>query len=582
MAAISEYIAHSGSLGIVTIIPLLVARSLLFLATDNLPNTRQQGSFSSEPDLNRRILTLVASFRLLLTAGLVLVAVLQSTPMYLGERFPPLFIGLTCIYSISAVIIALAIRGDNWRTIPMAWVQLCVDISCVVLIVHTSGGTDSGIEGLLVVFVVAIGMTLPVLAGFLAAALASLAVLLEQSLSFLQGVSTATEFIPAGVVGAIMLAITAAVQPLVRRVRETEELALQRGIDLENLAQLNDYIIQNLRESIIVIDENEYIRLINQTAAEQLGAPELRAGNHLGYALPQLLTLLKEWRLGKLDLSRDIPSFLSADGSTVISAHFAPLSDDNEAGPVLVFLEDASLLGEKVQQSKLAALGRFSASIAHEIRNPVGALSHAAQLLRESADIGEQDKRFIDIIQTNSRRVSEIIDNILQLSRKDTVKPQRLQLEDWCSNFVDEFVSTLELYEGQVSIQESQDAEVRMDPSHLHQIAWNLCENSVKYASETAGAIAVEIRFGRLPNGGRPFLEIRDHGPGIPAELEESVFEPFATGRAGGTGLGLYICRELCERSRATLRYRQRDGGGSIFQIVFADPGRWDTQESTS
>ena len=89
------------------------------------------------------------------------------------------------------------------------------------------------------------------------------------------------------------------------------------------------------------------------------------------------------------------------------------------------------------------------------------------------------------------------------------------------------------------------------------------------------------MRFGRLTNSGRPYLEIRDHGPGIPAELEESVFDPFATGRAGGTGLGLYICRDLCERNRATLRYRPRDGGGSIFQIAFADPGRWDKQENT-
>jgi two-component system sensor histidine kinase PilS (NtrC family) len=118
-----------------------------------------------------------------------------------------------------------------------------------------------------------------------------------------------------------------------------------------------------------------------------------------------------------------------------------------------------------------------------------------------------------------------------------------------------------------------------MDPGHLHQIAWNLCENAVKYASETAGAIAVEMSFGRMPNSNRPFLEISDHGPGIPEDMHDSVFEPFSTGRAGGTGLGLYICRELCERNKASLRYRAREGGGSIFQIIFADPGRWETQE---
>jgi two-component system sensor histidine kinase PilS (NtrC family) len=150
-------------------------------------------------------------------------------------------------------------------------------------------------------------------------------------------------------------------------------------------------------------------------------------------------------------------------------------------------------------------------------------------------------------------------------------------LEKWTNTFVNEFITTLELYEGQLSITASDEAEVRMDPSHLHQVTWNLCENAVKYASETAGAIAVELRYGRLPNNGRPFLEISDHGPGIPADMQDSVFEPFATGQSGGTGLGLYICRELCERNSASLRYRSRDGGGSIFQIVFADPGRWDT-----
>ncbi len=499
--------------------------------------------------------------------------------MYIGGHFPALFITITCIYSISAVIIALILRGGRWRTDTMAWVQLIADISCMSLIIYASGGSDSGIGGFLTVFVVAIGITLPMLASFFAAAIASLAILLAQSLNFLEGASTAAEFIPAGIVGAIMLLMTAAIRPLVRKVRETEELAKQRGIDLKNLAELNNYIIQNLREAIIVIDENQYIRLINQKAAETLGTPELHPGKHLGYVLPQLLSLLKKWHARKLDLARDTPNFLSTDGSTVINAYFAPLSENTKSGPVLVFLEDASLLAEKVQQSKLAALGRFSASIAHEIRNPVGALSHAAQLLHESTNINQQDKRFIEIIQTNSHRVSDIIDNILQLSRKDTAKPQRLHLENWCKSFIIEFASTLELYENQISIQKSTDVEVEMAPSHLHQIVWNLCENAVKYASEAAGAIAVELSFGRLPNSGRPFLEIHDHGPGIPAKLEETIFEPFATGQAGGTGLGLYICRELCERNRATIRYRPRESGGSIFQIVFTDPGRWDTQE---
>lgn len=529
-----------------------------------------------ESSLVRRILTLVAGFRLLVAAGLLVAATLPADIALLGLRYPGLFIGTAACYAGVALVVALLLRGDTGPSPAVVWTQLVVDIVCISLIVHSSGGVGSGLEALLIVFVAASSMTLAPPRGYFAAALAALAILLEQSLSYLDGVTSQSDFFQAGVLGAIIMVISAVVQPLLRRVTETEKLARQRGIDLENLAQLNDYIIQTLREAIVVIDERDTIRLINQAAKELLAGVDMRAGTHLEDASTDVHALLRRWRRGEVDLAKAIPSFVSRDGTTVVNTHFAPLGDTGQAGPVLVFLEDASLLAEKVQQSKLAALGRLSASIAHEIRNPVGALSHAAQLLRESPAIAADDQRFIEIIQTNSRRVSEIIDNILQLSRKDDTAPETMALEQWTRAFIKEFETTLELFEGQVSLIRHEPVEVRMDPSHLHQVVWNLCENAMKYASETAGAIAVEISFGRLPKSGRPFLEIADHGPGIPADMQDSVFEPFATGRTGGTGLGLYICRELCERNRATLRYRPRESGGSVFQIVFADPVRWE------
>ncbi len=541
-------------------------------------SARQADLAAGEPDLNRRILTLVGGFRLLLAAALVILVLLPADLGFLAPRYSALFSLTVGAYSIGALIIGFLLRGKGWPTQGIAWLQLLLDISCITLIVHASGGVGSGIEGLLVVFVAASGMTLPRERSYFAAAIAALMVLLEQTISYNDGVSPASDFLQAGIVGAMMLAIIVALQPLLRRISETESLARQRGIDLENLAQLNDYIIQTLREAIIVIDERNQIRLINQAAIEILATPKLKSGSSLKTVSSEVSALLKKWRANEIDLARDLPQFVSDDGNAVINAHFAPLGNDGNQGAVLVFLEDASLLAEKVQQSKLAALGRLSASIAHEIRNPVGALSHAAQLLSESAQVSEQDQRFIEIIRTNSARVSEIIENILQLSRKDVVKPEIMHLRPWIADFVKEFESTLELFEGQLSIATGDDVDVRMDPSHLHQVTWNLCENALKYASEAAGGIAVEISFGRLPNNGRPFLEIADHGPGIPDDMQDSVFEPFATGRTGGTGLGLYVCRELCERNRANLRYRPRDTGGSIFQIVFADPTRWEAQ----
>ncbi len=236
-------------------------------------------------------------------------------------------------------------------------------------------------------------------------------------------------------------------------------------------------------------------------------------------------------------------------------------------------------MNARVQQSKLASLGRLSASIAHEIRNPVGAMSHAAQLLAESPGLTEHDLRMTEIIQTHSSRVSHIIDNVLQLSRRDLSRPERLDLKTWLDDFADEFVRTLELQEGEFTIGDiPDDLVVRMDRGHLRQVLWNLCDNAVKYASETGG-IMVEIQGDRMSGQGRPYLEVLDCGLGVDPATADKIFEPFFTARSGGTGLGLYISRELCELNRATLLYLDRPGGGSIFRIVFSDPDRWDRQE---
>jgi two-component system sensor histidine kinase PilS (NtrC family) len=206
-------------------------------------------------------------------------------------------------------------------------------------------------------------------------------------------------------------------------------------------------------------------------------------------------------------------------------------------------------------------------------------MSHAAQLLAESEGISEDDLRLTEIIQAHSGRVSSIIENVLQLSRREASQPERLSLGPWLKDFQSEFLRTHELQEGELSVGEiPDDLEVRMDRSHLRQVMWNLCDNAVKYASETGG-ILVELQAGRAQGHGRPYLEVLDCGLGVDAATADKIFEPFYTERSGGTGLGLYISRELCELNHASLMYLDRPGGGSIFRIVFADPDRWETQE---
>jgi two-component system sensor histidine kinase PilS (NtrC family) len=233
-------------------------------------------------------------------------------------------------------------------------------------------------------------------------------------------------------------------------------------------------------------------------------------------------------------------------------------------------------LAEKVQQSKLAALGRLSASIAHEIRNPVGAMSHAAQLLGESATLASGEKRLTEIMRTNADRVSTIINNVLQLSKREETRTENVTLQAWTEEFHEEFCETMQLSPKRLRLTEAAAAvEVRVDPSQLRQIVWNLCENALKHGATARPNEVIEIRYGRLAPTGRPFLQVMDRGPGVQAEHADRIFEPFfSAGR--GTGLGLFLARELAQTNAATLLYEPRHGGGSIFRLVFADPRRWE------
>lgn len=528
---------------------------------------------SIKPDASRRVARLVGVFRLLAALMLLVLSLAAQDTLLLGERYPNLFRLTAAAWSVLAgAILVFQARYP----IPSRYrvpVLLGVDITATTLLLYTGGGMVNGIGGLLVVFVGAAALTLSGRHAFLAAALATLAVLAEQMLAFSQGLALASDFVSAGVLGAVIFAITAAAFPLARRLEESEALAHQRGIDLANLAQLNEYIVQNLREAIVVVDAANNVRLMNEPAAGQLGSRARATGLPLRRVSPDLARLLESWRHGGAARTQ-LPAFRSADGSTQINAYIAPLGGQ-EDGPVLIFLEDAALLAEKVQQSKLAALGRLTASIAHEIRNPVGAMSHAGQLLGESPGIGADEQRLLDIIHTNSRRVSEIVDNILQLSRREASRPRMLFLREWTRAFVAEFTATMELADGEIAVLPGEDLDVHMDPGHLHQILWNLCENATRYARNSTGAVALEISWGRMSGSRRPYLEVADRGPGIPDELRDRVFEPFATGPNGGTGLGLFISRELAEYNRAGLFHEPRRGGGSVFRLVFADPARW-------
>ena len=537
------------------------------------------GGASEFGDFTWRVLRLLNLFRLALSAILLPIFFLVTEPRIIGASNPALALAaLLAMLGFGLLGLLLLQRRYPIHQI-QTYLYFVVDLTSITTLLHASGGISSGLGGLLIVSVGGLGLLFQTDRAFFLAALTTLVVLLEQSLAQLQGMTSSAQFAPAGILGAIIFVVAAVIQVLRRQIVATEALAAQRGVDLKNLVELNEYIIQHLRESIVVVDGQDRIRLINPSATGHLGADATAAGSKLSDISSDLARDLSVWRDSGSSPAGTRKSSSSTEVATGIKPHFAALGSAPSDG-IVIFLEDTSLIAERVQQAKLAALGRLSASIAHEIRNPLGAMSHAGQLLAESLSIGDDDHRLTDIIRVNSRRVSQIVDSVLALSRPDTTQAEQLQLKAWAEDFADEFTKTQELYEGTIAVKNTaEDLEIDMDPTHLHQILWNLCDNAVKYASAAAGAIAVEIDCGYLETSGRPYLEIGDSGQGIEPDKVEQIFEPFFTGQPGGTGLGLYISRELCERNGATLRYHPRAGGGSLFRIVFADPNRWQLSE---
>lgn len=529
---------------------------------------------NSAHDLSWRVVALTNIYRLLLPPMLLTLEWATRQSPSVGADNPQLFVLVCTLYWLLGGLVAFAGRG-HWpsRRVLVA-ANVLLDTAAISSLLYYSGGVASGLGILLVIPVGAMSLLSEGSATIGVASLAALGLLTQQILAVTIGRAQSNDYLLAGILGAVLFLVSLLAWPVSSRLRESEALVRRQEIDLANLAQLSQYIVQHLRESILVVDPSDGIRLINESAAQMLGDSIALPGALLGEVAPRLLYLLETWRRDPSAASAEAGTFVAADGARIVRPHFAPLGT-SEPAPVIVFLEDTGEIAARVQQTKLAALGRLSASIAHEIRNPIGAMSHAAQLLAESSVLSGEDRRLTEIMQVNSTRVSTIIDNVLQLSRREAPKPEIVSLGQWIQRFRDEFNATLQLDKGLVVDLTAEEISVRMDGSQLHQIMWNLCQNCVTHALPHARGSPIELRYGRLTGIGRPYLQVADRGKGIESNDAERIFEPFFTKAKRGTGLGLFLARELAQANGATLLYEARDGGGSIFRVVFADPGRW-------
>ncbi len=538
------------------------AESIATKTLRDMPATALSSQSELPFDSDWQPLRLLTFYRLIL-AGLLTVLYFtlpESNPF--NVQLPQLFGSTLLTYLLFSLVIGFATRLHWPRFRFQALLQNLVDIGAVSLLMHATGGVNSALGVLLVIAVTAGALILPGRLAYLFAAVATLVLLFQTGLASLAPGGTGAEGVTrAGLLGMVLFSAAGLAHVLAVRLRESEALAEQRGIDLANLEQLNRYVISQLQSGILVVDSDDRIRLANDTARKLLGFTG-RANVRLETVAAELAQQLRHW---KNDPEWQ-PEAIGSHTSSSLIPRFGYLATAQGDG-ALILVEDSAQLTRQTQQVKLASLGRLTASIAHEIRNPLGAISHAAQLLGESEHLDKGDKRLTEIISNHTQRVNTIIENVLQLSRRGASQPQSLPLRKWLQQFRDEFVQTERIEPEQLHIDVEPDAlAITFDPGHLHQILTNLCQNAVRHA-ESQEPTTLRARRGE---SGAVRLDIIDRGPGIDAETADRIFEPFYTTASSGTGLGLYIARELCEVNQARLSYRLLPEGGSRFRIQFA------------
>lgn len=479
-------------------------------------------------------------------------------------RHPDLYQFTTLSYLILNVSIFFYFKLSGPTSARQIFFAASLDILLLHALFFLGKGVTGGLSNLIIITVAAGNIMIRGRMGLALAALASLCTLGVEIERLLATFSSIADIARAGLMGSIYFAGAYIVQNLSQRIRQSETLAQQQQQDILELQKLNHQIIQSMRTGIIVCDEAFRILTVNHACAGLIGLT-------LEDPLPDnIRDRVEIWR--KDPELRTTP-FRAGEDYPMVQANFSQLNQETGA-QTLIFIEDTRLMTQQAQQLKLASLGRLTASIAHEVRNPLGAISHATQLLDESENLDQADRKMIDIVQRHCKRVNRIIENTLTLSRRVEPEASEVALQPWLENIINDYREHqspgvrihLEVIQ--------KGAMARFDTNQIEQVLTNLMDNGVRHGMQYNPDAELLIRLSRTENGEHAYVDVINEGEPISEEVKMHLFEPFFTTEQQGTGLGLYLSKEICEANQAQLDYIDSVTEGVCFRIRFAHPKR--------
>lgn len=523
---------------------------------------------------NRQIFTIYNVYRLVLGLILLISFYFRVPTSPLGAIDADLFLNLCLAYiglNVVVLLLPLLRMPPHVEALQQSTV-LIVDILALALIAYTCGGVNSGMAHLQIVPIAAGSILFGIRMSTFYAAIATIAAIYSEVYSYFSTPSAESYYVQAGLFGFTLFATSLSLQYLGGRIRQKEVITSAQAASIRSLQEINQQIIERMQTGIVVVDQDARVLNFNDSARKLLTDPA-QAQDLAGSELSLPAVLLEQLRAWQQDHNVRALPFRVVENGREVQANFTWLPGAPQSS-ILIFLEDHTQLSSRAQHLKLMALGRLTASIAHEVRNPLGAISHASQLLEESPSISSDDQRLLTIINTHSKRVNTIIQNILDLSRHRQEVPERIETGPWLQEFAARLEST---YQHPIKVDIDAGVEpiyIRFNTSQLEQLLTNLCDNGLRHSRAHTGHASIAMRVGKHPFTGLPILDVIDEGPGVPPERQEQIFEPFFTTEKSGTGLGLFICREICEANQAQIFFRRAEDDRSCFRIIFAHPER--------
>ena len=538
----------------------------------------------SDLSLQARATNVINIFRFILSLVFIFFYLFVSESNWLDSENAQQFFNLAIAFSslsVSLLVISLFKPVLVAKTLPL---QIVIDIIFIILLMHSAGGIQSSLGLLLIITIAIAGLVSNGRLALFYAAIASIGLLLEQSYQMIT-----LDVLPSTYTQPVMLSLSCfatawLAYSLAKRMHHSEALASARGIDLENLAQVNALITQEMHDGVIVVNEHFNIRHHNLQAESLLSlvadskdtmpANNALNNNSLNNNAPEIALTLNRWLKGEEPSNSSIITINNRE----LKLRFMPINQLDQGNlqesdqlnlphsdtffGAVIFIQDWSQVQSTAQQAKLAALGRLTANIAHEIRNPLSAISHANQLLQEEENISPPTARILQIVADNIQRIDQIINDVLELNRRDRTHQEKIALKPYLLDFYTQFCAVEKIPAANFQLDCSlQGKIIYFDKRHLTQILWNICKNGWQHSQKKTESISLRcIEVGKNAIN----IEVIDDGIGVAEQNKTKLFEPFFTTQATGSGLGLYISRELAEANGAHLQYQDRKTGSAF------------------